>query len=254
MYPLAGDADAVRLVEGLNREETCVRYQEKITLIARRLASRVPGGVGLACEDLAAHGAIGLLQAFDHFDPSWEVKFRTYASYRIRGAMLDALREHDPLGRRGRMLARRINQTEHRLLHRFGQPAEPGVLAGELDMDMDTYWKAVQRTAPVCMVSVEPDGTLESEGPGGPGRILASPQEDVLQALVCKDVRDALRQATAQLPERTRQCLVLYYGRNLTMSEIAKVFDLSPPRISQILKEARERLRRMLGAVGIRAA
>ena len=101
-------AGTPRRVEGMTRDEVCHRFQRKVILLARRLSERLPSDASMQFDDLVSCGAIGLLEAFDRFEPSRGIQFSTFAEYRIRGAMLDALRSSDTFSRRRRQLANRI--------------------------------------------------------------------------------------------------------------------------------------------------
>ncbi len=237
--------DAARVVDGLSRHELCRKYERKIVLLARRLAARIPDSVGLSREDLASYGAIGLLEAFDHYDESQNIKFSTYAEYRIRGSMLDALRATDTMSRRRRTLARRIQNASNSLAHRLGREPEAEEVAQAMEMDLETYWKAVSKTAQVTLLSMD-EGSDDEDGLPLSETHVRAPERDVLQLMLDQGARSELKQAIMELPDRSRQCVLLYYGRNLTLTEIAKVFDLTPSRISQILSDARRRLRSQL--------
>jgi len=238
--------DTARLVDGLTRNELCEKYQKKIIMLARRLASRLPDSVGITREDLASYGAIGLLEAFDHFDETQNIKFSTYAEYRIRGSMLDALRANDTMSRRRRTLARRIQDCSNGLAHKLGREPTAEEVASAMEMSLEDYWKAVSKTAQVTLLSMDESADDGDEGLSlGETRVKAEGR-DVLQLMLDQGARDELKAAIMQLPDRSRQCVLLYYGRNLTLTEIAKVFDLTPSRISQILSDARRRLRSQL--------
>jgi len=233
-------------VDGLTREETCAKYQRKILFLARRMASRIPAGIGITCEDLASYGALGLLEAFDNFDEEKSIRFGTYAEYRIRGAMLDSLRASDTMSRRRRTLANRIQDAAHQLTMELGRAPNPEEVADQLEMDLETYWDALDRTSQVSMVSMDERWGDDEEGLSIAETRMPASGTDVLELLSQQNLRDELQRSIHALPERTRQCVLLYYGRNLTLAEIAKVFDLTPSRISQILSGARKRLRKTL--------
>ena len=230
----------------MSRHELCTKFQTKIVMLARRLASRIPDSVGITREDLASYGAIGLLEAFDHYDETQNIKFSTYAEYRIRGSMLDALRANDTMSRRRRTLARRIQDCSNGLAHKLGREPSAEEVAEVLEMDMETYWQAVNKTAQVTLLSMDESADDGDEGLGLGETQVRDNSRDVLQLMLDQGSRDELKQAIMELPDRSRQCVLLYYGRNLTLTEIAKVFDLTPSRISQILSDARRRLRTQL--------
>ena len=250
MYPQVSSQppspDTTRLVDGMTRNELCGKYQKKIVMLARRLASRIPDSVGITKEDLASYGAIGMLEAFDHYDETQNIKFSTYAEYRIRGSMLDALRASDTMSRRRRTLARRIQDCSNSLAHKLGREPSAEEVASAMEMNLDTYWQAGSKTAQVTLLSMDQAADDGDEGLSLAETRVRAPGRDVLQLMLDQGSRDELKQAIMELPERTRQCVLLYYGRNLTLTEIAKVFDLTPSRISQILSDARRRLRHRL--------
>jgi RNA polymerase sigma factor for flagellar operon FliA len=232
----------VRKVEGLTRDEVCSRYQAKVAFLGRRVAERLPPNASIQLNDLLSWGAIGLLEAFDRYDASRGIKFSTYAEYRIRGAMYDALRAQDSFSRRRRMLARRVGEAQDEVRRRVGHEPSPMMIAEELTMSLDEYWSAVDRVQPVSHVSftaVDDSGrplseTLASDD-GGPGSRLTASE-------ACRNLRVAI----SQLPERERHCIQMYYGKDLTLAEIAAVYNVTVSRISQILTVARGRLRKKL--------
>ena len=118
-----------RRVENLTREEACYRFKSKVDLVARRVSDRLPRDAAVQLEDLMSWGAIGLLEAFDRFDESRGIKFSTYAEFRIRGAMYDALRTHDTFSRRRRLMARRVDQAQEACRRKQGREPTP-VLGG----------------------------------------------------------------------------------------------------------------------------
>jgi RNA polymerase sigma factor for flagellar operon FliA len=236
-----------RTVDGLDRSGICKRYQGKVMYLARRLAERLPSDAGISVDDLASYGAIGLLEAFDHFDESLNIRFGTYAEYRIRGAMLDALRSMDSLSRRQRNMARQIEDATRKLQLDHGQPPAPEQVAEKLGMDIESYWKALEQAAPVSHMSLEDNDSSKDDGGSDmlEGR-LASTGEEVLVTLASRDARRMLETAIRALPERKRQCVMMYYGRDYSLAEIAEVYGVSVSRISQILSESRTALRKVL--------
>ena len=114
-------------------------------------------------------------------------------------------------------------------------------------MDMDAYWKAVEQTSPVAHMSLEDsDGSKDGEGSGLFESQLSSSGDEVLVNLASRDARRMLEKAILALPERKRQCVMMYYGRDYSLAEIAKVYGVSVSRVSQILSESRNVLRKVL--------
>ena len=235
-----------RLVEGMTREQICVKYHDKVFLVARRIHERLSRNATVQVDDMVAWGSIGLLEAFERYDQSKGVRFSTYAEHRIRGTIYDALRARDTSTRRRRDLAKRIEAARVRLLRRRGAEPEPEAIAKELGIDLDRYWSAVEATKQISVVSYD---TPDDEG-RPLLEILSDPDANSAeQRLLANEVRVELRKAIEDLPERQRHCLMMYYDREMSLAEIGAVYSVSVSRISQILSEARGRLRRRLRAV-----
>jgi RNA polymerase sigma factor for flagellar operon FliA len=248
VYGRSGEPTGERRVDGHSRGEICDAYKERVVLVARRIFDRLPSECELELEDLVSLGAIGLLEAFDHFEADRNILFSTFAEYRIRGAMMDGLRQSDAFTRYRRQLSRRLAHAEQELLVELGRRPEPREVAERLDMSLDAYFHARDTTQPVSHTAID---AREESGPGDEARALVdvlvgSYGDEAYQAILGRQARRLLRQAIRELPERKRQCVLLYYGRGLTLSEIAKVFDLTPSRISQILSSSRKELRENL--------
>jgi RNA polymerase sigma factor for flagellar operon FliA len=124
-------------------------------------------------------------------------------------------------------------------------------MASHLDMSLDEYWEVVHRVAPVSHVSIDdtdsPDG--EDDGRVRSESLIGVDSDAAFRDLLKKEARGHLKQAIARLPERRRSCVLLYYGRDMSLAEIAAVFKVTPSRICQILGEARRDLRRALKGV-----
>jgi RNA polymerase sigma factor for flagellar operon FliA len=238
-------APAVRTIDGLTREACCARYQRKVLLLARRIHERLSAEASVTLDDLAAFGAIGLLEAFDRFDPKRGIQFSTYAEYRIRGAIFDALRTQDTFTRRRRQLARKVENTAEVVRQELGRPPEPAEVAGRLEIGLDAYWGALARTSPVTHVSIDdtdPDGRplfeiVEDATFDRPG-------EEMLR----DELRGHLRAAIEALPERQRHIVLMYYAKDMSLAEISAVYGVTVSRVSQILTDARIKMRAQLEA------
>ncbi len=242
--------DGGRTVEGMTRDELCVRYGRKVQMLARRIHERMSRDSGVLIEDLVSCGSLGLLEAFDRFDPGRGIQFSTYAEYRIRGAMYDALRDNDVFSRRHRQLAKRVQDTTEKLRQAAGMDPAPERVADELGIGLDEYWSVVDRTKPVTHVSLDaPDRDDEGGGRSLMDRWMSDPTETADQALVVEEVRRAMTDAILALPERHRDSVLMYYGKGLTLAEIALVYEITVSRVSQILSEARDKLRKKLQPV-----
>lgn len=228
------------------REEIFEQHRSRILLIARRIAERIPQGSSLTSEDLVSYGAIGLLEAIDRYDATRNNQFSTYADFRIRGAMIDALRSVDDMSRHRREQARDIDVVTSSLARKLRRPPTKQEISDEMGISLEQYHKLLHKTAPVSQTSL--DASLDSsEDDGGLLDIIADQAAvDPLTVVLNNELRADVEKAINTLSTRKRQCVILYYGRNMNLSEIAAVFDLTPSRISQILSTARKELRTSL--------
>ena len=224
----------VRRIDGMTREEICRHYPARILKLARRAFDQIgPEGSPLSPDDLVSHGVLGLLEAFERYERSFGVDFASFAEYRIRGAMLDARRSADPSTRRRRELAQQLQDATRRLQAQGLQKPSHEELAVELGLDVEAYWQLLDQLAPVTLVPLELAFSVPEE-PSAPRMMLG------------EEARDILRTALDELPERERLAVLLYYGRDCSLAEIAVLFEVTPSRVSQLLSIARGRLRAAL--------
>ena len=222
----------VRRIDGMTREELCRRYQSRILRLARRAYEQSEVEI-LPLEDLVSHGVVGLLEAFERYEHDYGADFAAYAEYRIRGALVDALRSADPSTRRRRELAQQLEKATSRLQD-LGIPAPSHEqIAREMNLLMEDYWQLLDHLSPVTLVPLE-EALEPVEDPAAPRQLLA------------QEARDILRQAISQLPERERFAVLLYYGRDCSLAEVAVLFEVSPSRVCQLLSMARGRLKAAL--------
>jgi len=244
-------ATAEPRVEGMTREEATIAFQKKIILLARQIGERLPSDSSLCVEDLVSYGAIGLLEAFDRYDEARGILFSTFAEYRIRGAMLDALRSTDTFTRRRRQLSKKISAASKSLRFELGREPTPGETAKRLGISIDEYWDSVDRVKPVSLISL--DGVLVN-GDSEESRTLAeqlstSEVDDPSRRLDAIEIKSHLQNAILGLPEKERHCVMMYYGRDLSLAEVAAVYGVSVSRISQIITQAKGKLRKKLHSV-----
>jgi RNA polymerase sigma factor for flagellar operon FliA len=217
----------------MTREEVCRRFQVRILKLARRMFDHAgPEETSLSAGDLVGYGVIGLLEAFDRYERAFGVDFSTFADYRIRGAMLDALRSADNSTRRRRELARQLAQATDRIRSGSAEP-EPEAIAREMGIDMNTYWQVLDHLAPVLMIPLE-----DTADP--------SIEPDVDRRMLAQEARSILKEAIEALPDREKKAILLYYGRECSLAEIAVLFGVTPSRVCQLLATARGRLRSAL--------
>lgn len=226
------------------RDDLVLAYAPLIKYIATRLASRLPSHVSL--DDLISCGIIGLIDAITKFDLSKNVQFKTYAEFRIKGAMLDELRAIDWVPR---SIRNKITSLEHAydtIEQKLGRPAKDEEVAQLLHLDLDSFHKLLDETKSVSFIDIELLKQKAPEITGGIAALLGDSECDPFAALSYTQVRDLLAQAVSQLPEKEKLTVSLYYFEELTMKEIGEVLGYTESRISQMHSKAVLRLRTKL--------
>ncbi len=222
------------------RERLILEHLPQVRLIARRIHERLPGSVSL--EDLISTGIVGLISAIDNFDPSLNFKLKTYAEYKIRGAILDSLRGLDWAPRQKRKKAKLIEaavSAAEQRLHRVPNEEE---IAQELKVDMEEYHSWLVEIRGVNL------GSLEYTGGEEGGRDLLkyiSDNEENWPSRILErsELERLLAEGIQKMPYVERTVLSLYYHEELTLREIAKVVELHESRVSQLKTQAILRLR-----------
>ncbi len=231
--------------DGATRDEVMRDFAPRIAAMARRILGRLPRGATVEFDDLVNSGALGLLEALERYDPERDVRFSTFADFRIRGAMLDVLRRVDPITRQARNTANRIRDAATTLQHELGRAPQPEEIARMLGVELDEYWKMVDDSKPVLTVSFEGQAD-PSQRPLS--EVLMDPDHSTVEERVAlREALASMRRAIEEhLTERQRTVLILYYLRDLTLKEIGAVLGVTESRVSQIHTEACLRLRARL--------
>jgi RNA polymerase sigma factor for flagellar operon FliA len=199
---------------------------------------------------MISSGAIGLLEAFDRFDASRGIQFSTYAEYRIRGAMYDTLRNNDTFTRRRRQLSKRLENASEAVRRRTGDSPTPQAIADQLEMSLDQYWVAMDQVKPISHSSIDAtEGDGEDESRPLLERIMDPTNQETDATMIINEVKGELQRCIQELPDRQRKCVLMYYGKEMSLAEISKVYGVTVSRVSQILSEAREKLRKKLTPV-----
>ncbi len=229
------NADAAR-----QREALVLRHLPQVNLIANRIHDRMPSHVCL--DDLVSSGVMGLLAAVDHFDPSLNVQLNTYAERKIRGAILDGLRELDWAPRETRKRSRSIEAAMHRASQRAGQDPSEEQIAAELGIPVAEYLKWL---AEVQSLELEPLESVPGCRPGGDLLNLVSGDPDQLPSRVLErsELTRILALAIERMPRMERTVLSLYYYQELSLREIAAALGVHLSRVGQIRAQAILRLR-----------
>ncbi|MBN8539567.1 MAG: FliA/WhiG family RNA polymerase sigma factor [Deltaproteobacteria bacterium] len=229
------------------REELIREYTPLIKFIAQKIAVRLPSNIEL--DDLISSGVIGLMDAIEKYDPTRDNKFKTYAEFRIRGAILDELRAQDWVPRSVRDKAKLLDKTVADLEAATGRQATDEEVAAKLNMTLDEFFELVNQVRPVSVLSIDEIASFSNVDK----KSLMSLLEDVKVAnpyiqLNLKSVKDVITGAIEELPERQRLVLSLYYYEDLNLKEIGKVLRVTESRVSQLHAQAISRLRQKLTA------
>jgi RNA polymerase sigma factor for flagellar operon FliA len=225
------------------RERLIMEHLPQVRLIARRIHERLPESVSL--EDLISTGIVGLISAIDRFDASHNVKLRTYAEYKIRGAILDSLRGLDWAPRQQRKRTRLIEAAVAALEQALKRTPTEEEIAAELGLGIDEYheWLADSRGMNIGSL----DASAGEEDGHSLLRYVADTEENwPSRSLERSELQRILAQALERMPSVERTVLTLYYHEELTLREISKVVQLHESRVSQLKTQAILRLRTVL--------
>ncbi|HEX4037149.1 MAG TPA: FliA/WhiG family RNA polymerase sigma factor [Acidobacteriaceae bacterium] len=229
------------------QERMMLEHMPAVRWIARRIHERLPQHVDM--EDLVSAGTLGLLDAFRKFNPARKVQFRSYAQFRIRGAILDSLRTLDWSPRDLRRKGRAVEEAIRLLTAQYGRaPAEPEI-AREMGLGLEEYQQLLGELKGLEI------GTLHLEHAEDSGEeelayIPNDPEDDPLFRCLRGEMRERLAGAIDGLPERERLVVTLYYYEEMTMKEIGLALGVVESRVSQIHSSAVVHLRASLADAG----
>ncbi|MDO4231526.1 MAG: RNA polymerase sigma factor FliA [Lautropia sp.] len=229
----------------LDRDTVIAQYGKMVRRVAVQMASRLPSSIDL--DDLVQAGLIGLVDAVSRFDATVGVQFDTFAMQRVRGAMLDELRNADWMPRSVRRSQRSIEQAIHAVEQREQRPAAEREIAEELGMSLEEYQRLLTQARGSQLIYLE-DSTSEEDGVNQIEQTLADEQPTPDKRLEDVRFREALVEAIDGLPERERILMSLYYVESLTLKEIGEVLGVTESRVSQLHSQAMARLRAKLGS------
>jgi RNA polymerase sigma factor for flagellar operon FliA len=236
------EAIGAQMLNG-EQERLLLEHLPIVRFLARRIHERLPQHVDV--EDLVSAGVVGLMDAFTKFDPGKKVQFRSYAQFRIRGAILDSLRTLDWSPRELRRKGRAVEEAIRSVTARLGRPAGEGEVATELGLTLHEYQQLLGelKGLEIGTLHVERnEDSGEEELAYVPGR----PEEDPLFCCLRSELDKKLSEAIAHLPERERLVMTLYYYEELTMREIGLALGVVESRVSQVHASAVVHLRMAL--------
>jgi RNA polymerase sigma factor for flagellar operon FliA len=224
------------------RDEMIKKHLKLVNFIVARLSIGLPNWIDK--RDLINSGVIGLIDAINNYDPSKGVKFETYASTRIRGAIIDELRSLDWIPRSTRAKSKEIEAAISNLVNKLGRLPTDDEIARELDWDMEKYYKALEQVSGTTLLSLDEQVEITSSGePVKRIDTVASGHESALQSIERRELISKVASILSTLPEQERLAIALYYYEELTLKEIGMVMNVSESRISQIHTSAILKLR-----------
>jgi len=230
MYNAAGQPDRDQLVQ---------RFVPLVKRIAYHLMARLPASVQF--EDLVQNGMLGLLDAIERFEEGFGAQFETYATQRIKGAMLDGLREDDALPRHLRREMRRIEAAMSQLEQNLGRAPQESEIAARLEIPLAEYQKTLQEARGHQVLYFE-DFTGDDDE-SFLERHFTDDEANPLRLLEDMNLRQALVEAIEHLPEREKLVMALYYEQELNLKEIGEVLGVTESRVCQLHSQAVGRLR-----------
>ena len=225
----------------LDRDALIRQYVPLVRRLAHHMIAKLPPNVEL--DDLVQVGMIGLADALSRYEASQGVQFETFATQRIRGAMLDELRDGDWLSRGSRKSQKQIEQAVRKLEHRLGRSPVESEIAKELDMPLADYQSLLGRVRGTQLVYLEDMGGRDEDDDGFLDRHTADDEADPLSVLKDQRLRTALVAAIEGLPERERHIMGMYYEQDMNLKEIAAVLGVTESRVCQLHSQSIARLR-----------
>lgn len=226
------------------REQIILEYAPLVKVVAGRLSMYL--GYNVEYDDLVSYGIFGLIDAIDKFDMDKEVKFETYASLRIRGAILDQIRKMDWIPRTVRQKQKKIDEAVKRIEMQTGKTAVDDEIAQELGVTGDELleWQSQLKITNVVSLNEFIEQGTEPVMDARNNSHFIQPEERVQE----EELKEKLNEAMQQLTEKEKKVIMLYYYEDLTLKEISRVLEVSESRISQLHTKALSKMQKLMGA------
>ena len=225
------------------REQIILEYAPLVKVVAGRLSMYL--GYNEEYEDLVSYGIFGLIDAIDKFDMQKDVKFETYASLRIRGAILDQIRKMDWIPRTVRQKQKKIDEAIRDIEMRTGKNATDEQVAGELGLEQEelTEWQSRLKITNVISLNEFLEQGQEPVMDARGNSHFSQPEDVVSES----ELKQVLEEALEVLTEKEKKVILLYYYEDLTLKEISKVLEVSESRVSQLHTKALLKMRAKMG-------
>lgn len=225
------------------REKLILEYAPLVKLVAGRLLMYL--GYNVEYDDLVGYGIFGLIDAIDKFDPNKEVKFETYASLRIRGAILDQIRKMDWIPRTVRQRQKKITEAIKEIELRTGKEATDEEIAEQLGISSQEYddWQSQMKVTGVVSL----DEFVEAGSDVSDSSSMTSRMDRPEEAVEREELKKMLAEALSSLTEKEQKVVLLYYYEELTLKEISNILEVSESRVSQLHTKALNKMKVKLG-------
>ena len=228
----------------LDRDAALRQYVPLVRRLAHHMIAKLPPSVEV--DDLIQVGMIGLAEALSRFEASQGVQFETFATQRIRGAMIDELREGDWMSRGGRKSQKDIEEAVRRLEHRLGRSPLESEIAKQMGITLDEYQTLLNKVRGTQLVYLEDMGRGGDDEEGFLDRFVSDKDGDPMKTLRDQRMRQGLVDAIQSLPEREQYIMSMYYEHDMNLKEIAAVLDITESRVCQLHSQSVARLRAKL--------
>lgn len=225
----------------LNRNDMIKQYQPLVRRLAHHMMAKLPANVQV--DDLIQVGLIGLSEALARYEAAQGVQFETFATQRIRGAMLDELRDNDWMSRGSRKSQKEIEQAMRRLEHQLGRTPLESEIAAELGMTLGDYQSLLGKVRGTQLVYIEDMTRSDDDENSFLDHHISDAEADPVNMLRDQRLRQALIAAIKNLPEREQFIMSMYYEKDMNLKEIAAVLDVTESRICQLHSQSIARLR-----------
>jgi RNA polymerase sigma factor for flagellar operon FliA len=229
------------------KDALIMKYASFVKYVAGRIAVNLPSNVEF--DDLCSYGILGLIDAIDKYNPDRNVKFKTYAKTRIRGAIFDELRVLDWTPRSIRQKARKLEKAYAKLEGKLGRDAKDEEIAEYLNIDISELHKLFDETKKSLLLSLDEIFYDDEEGSSRFDFIEDQKSDNPQQKIEESEAKQILADAISKLSDRERMVITLYYYEELTSKEIGKILGVSDSRVSQLHTKAILRLRGRLSRI-----
>lgn len=237
--------DKGKLIDGLTKDEIVVKYASLVKYLAQKIAIRLPANIEL--DDLISSGVIGLMDAVDKYDHTRDNKFKTYAEFRIRGAMLDELRSQDWVPRSVREKAKQLERVFARIEQAKGRPATDQEVCEELKINPEEYAELLNEVRSVSLLNYDDLNSLtKTDKKSMLGLMESGKLNNPFAEVSRSNLKGMVEKAIADLPEKQRLVLALYYYEDMNLKEIGRVLEVTESRVSQLHTQAVLRLKAKL--------